>query len=212
MRSGHPPVVSQSLAALYLPAQLLLTSWPAFSLPCLAQIKRLMQLPKLSTPPSDFLRSMEAYLADAPRPLPADGDVPLPTKVRRGLRWTNCCCFCEGGPLHCVMDHLPAGSCLYSTAAFSYSLCSTPNPLAVCWCVAAADAFAEGCAAAQRQASAEQQVERPGSRRRGCSSRCRHGVARADGSCVQFWHWPGGHQRANFCCQQGRSCWHGPGS
>lgn len=31
-----------------------------------------MQLPKLSAPPIDFIKSMEAYIGDAPRP--ADGE------------------------------------------------------------------------------------------------------------------------------------------
>ncbi len=48
------------------------------------QIKRSMQLPKLSSPPPDFLTSMEAYVAEAPRPVAADGEVPAPAKV--GLR------------------------------------------------------------------------------------------------------------------------------
>lgn len=43
-----------------------------------------MQLPKLSSPPPDFLTSMEAYVAEAPRPVAADGEVPAPAKV--GLR------------------------------------------------------------------------------------------------------------------------------
>lgn len=40
-----------------------------------------MQLPKLSSPPPDFLTSMEAYVAEAPRPVAADGEAPAPAKV-----------------------------------------------------------------------------------------------------------------------------------
>lgn len=57
-----------------------------------------MNLPKLSTPPSDFLVSMEAYVAEAPHPYTAlaEGEAPAPAKVC----W--CCrlilCFeCAGG-------------------------------------------------------------------------------------------------------------------
>jgi hypothetical protein len=45
------------------------------------EIKRSMQLPKLSSPPPDFLASMEAYVAEAPRPVAADGEAPAPAKV-----------------------------------------------------------------------------------------------------------------------------------
>ena len=40
-----------------------------------------MQLPKLSAPPADFLTSMEAYVAEAPRPVAAEGEAPMPAKV-----------------------------------------------------------------------------------------------------------------------------------
>ena len=40
--------------------------------PCLAQVKRAMQLPKLSAPPTDFIKSMEQYITEAPRP--AEGE------------------------------------------------------------------------------------------------------------------------------------------
>ena len=52
---------------------------------CGAQIKRSMQLPKLSAPPADFLTSMEAYVAEAPRPVAAVGEAPLPAKVGGGV-------------------------------------------------------------------------------------------------------------------------------
>lgn len=48
------------------------------------QIKQSMQLPKLSSPPPDFLTSMEAYVAEAPRPVAADGEAPAPAKVGKG--------------------------------------------------------------------------------------------------------------------------------
>lgn len=60
---------------------------PHSLLPLAPQIKRSMQLPKLSSPPPDFLASMEAYVAEAPRPVAADGEAPAPAKVR----------FCRSG-------------------------------------------------------------------------------------------------------------------
>lgn len=47
------------------------------------EIKRTMQLPKLSTMPPDFLASMEAYVAEAPRQLPAAGEAPAPAATKR---------------------------------------------------------------------------------------------------------------------------------
>lgn len=52
-----------------------------------------MQLPKLSAPPVDFVKSMEAYLQDAPRP--TDGG---PTRV--GTTGVPCrlgCCYQDYG-------------------------------------------------------------------------------------------------------------------
>ena len=37
------------------------------------EVRRSMQLPKLVAPPTDFAASMEAYLAEAPRPVDAAG-------------------------------------------------------------------------------------------------------------------------------------------
>lgn len=48
-----------------------------------------MQLPKLSTMPPDFLASMEAYVAEAPRQLPAAGEAPAPAATKVGC--------CAGG-------------------------------------------------------------------------------------------------------------------
>jgi hypothetical protein len=36
------------------------------------QVKRAMQLPKLSAPPTDFIKSMEQYVQEAPRPADAE--------------------------------------------------------------------------------------------------------------------------------------------
>jgi len=55
------------------------------------QIKRSMQLPKLSAPPPDFLASMEQYIAEAPRPLPADGSAPAAQPKVCLLRLLVCC-------------------------------------------------------------------------------------------------------------------------
>ena len=45
-----------------------------------------MQLPKLSAPPTDFIKSMEQYLTEAPRP--AEGEA---HKVRGGLVSSGLC-------------------------------------------------------------------------------------------------------------------------
>ena len=60
---------------------------PLPSSPPAPQIKRTLNLPKLSAPPPDFLASMEAYVAEAPRPAMAhDGEAPPPAKVRAARR------------------------------------------------------------------------------------------------------------------------------
>lgn len=49
-----------------------------------------MKLPKLSTPPPDFLASMEAYVAEAPRELPPAGDAPAPAAAKVGRCAKGC--------------------------------------------------------------------------------------------------------------------------
>ncbi|PSC73445.1 clathrin assembly [Micractinium conductrix] len=46
------------------------------------EIRRSMQLPKLNPPPADFLASMEAYVAEAPRPLAEAGAAAAPAGKR----------------------------------------------------------------------------------------------------------------------------------
>jgi hypothetical protein len=77
-------ISSRSCTVPRLPLCAIYSGQPSAPPPPTAQIKRTMQLPKLSAPPADFLRSMEAYLEEAPRALPAEGEAPAPAKARRG--------------------------------------------------------------------------------------------------------------------------------
>lgn len=82
------------------------------------EIKRAMQLPHLTTMPADFLSSMEAYVAEAPRQLGAAGDAPAPKRgapLRKGklLQATG-----SGGALR-VASGVSAGAAAAAAAAVS---------------------------------------------------------------------------------------------
>ena len=71
-----------------------------------AQVKRAMQLPKLSAPPPDFVKSMEAYLAEAPRPAEAEAHkVSVAPWARRRVMGRVLCAGKE------PLEPLPQGRC-----------------------------------------------------------------------------------------------------